>query len=99
MKRGEIRYCPAVADFHSQRVQAQNRIGLLQRPVLPGLHFLHHRLGHGGDQRARYPHAVHFLQITLESSEAGLIHGDDLRFKNLCFDPADLRIDLTEIAF
>src|SRR5882762_7483689 len=53
---------------------------LFQRPTLPLLHFLDHRIGHVGDQRRRNLDPVHLLQMALNlpRRHPPRIHRDDL---------------------
>jgi hypothetical protein len=39
-----------VADLDHDRVQEHHRVDRIQRPVLPGLHLLQHRVGDPGDR-------------------------------------------------
>jgi len=59
-------HLPFVAHLRHQRVQKQDRVQRLQRPHLPGPHVLQHRLRHLRNQRRRYLHSVHFLQMYLD---------------------------------
>ena len=47
--RGSVADLVAVADLHHQRIQVDDRVDLLQRPRLPGLDLVEHRVGDLGD--------------------------------------------------
>ncbi len=47
--RGSVADLVAVADFDHQRIEVDDRVDLLQRPRLPGLDLVEHRVGDFGD--------------------------------------------------
>ena len=55
----------SIAHLHHQRVQIHDGIQLLQRPVLPQLHFLDHGLGYVGNQRREDFDPVDLFQVPL----------------------------------
>lgn len=54
-----------VADLHPQRVEEHDRITGIERPSLPLLDLVQHRVGHPADQVGRYLGAIKLLQMSL----------------------------------
>ena len=58
-----------VADLHDQRVEVDDRVDALQRPVLPRLRVLEHRVGDLRDQIRRDLGAVDLRQVSLDLAD------------------------------
>src|SRR6266436_8937324 len=59
-----------MSNLHVQRIQIQNRIQCLQRPVLPSFHLLDDCVGHFRNQRRAHFHSVDLLQVPLDLPRA-----------------------------
>src|SRR4029077_12477796 len=69
-----------IADLHPQRVEINNRIAALQRPILPLHHRLQHRIGHRADEVRAHLHLIVVEQKArdLAHRHAPRIHRDNL---------------------
>lgn len=69
-----------VANLHPDRVEEHQRIGGIERALLPGRDFLEHGVGDGRDQVRRDVNAVEFAQMPrdLPRAHAACIHRYDL---------------------
>jgi hypothetical protein len=63
---GAALHAAALADLEHQRVEEDHRIDVLQRPLLPGAHVVHHRVGDAADQVAADRDAVDLLEVRLD---------------------------------
>ncbi|CAM3332824.1 hypothetical protein KOXY103107_17460 [Komagataeibacter xylinus] len=68
-----------VTDLHPQGIEEHHRIDHLQRPVLPGCHFVQNGVGDDADQVRRSFHPIDFKQMALDLTYAHptRIHRDD----------------------
>jgi hypothetical protein len=64
--RGPVTDLVAIADLHHQRIQVDDRVDLLQRPALPGLDLLEHRISDLGDGLVRQLGAQRAGQVMLD---------------------------------
>ena len=62
-----------IADLHSDRVEKDQRVNRIERPLLPGGHFIEHGVRHRADQVRRYVDAVKLVQVP------GDLHGCSCR--------------------
>jgi hypothetical protein len=69
-----------VADLHDQRVEVDDRVDRVQRPLLPSLGVLEDRVGDLRDQIRRHVGAVDLLQIPLDLADRQptAVQGDHL---------------------
>src|SRR3546814_5527559 len=69
-----------VADLDPDRIEENQRIGWVQRPLLPGCDFLQHRVGDRADQIGRSVNPIQLAQMTgnLSRAHAARVHRDDL---------------------
>ena len=76
---------PAVADLEHERVKEQDRVKVIQRPLLPGLDVLEDRVGDPADQIPSDRHPVELAQVSLDIAgrQAPRIQRQDLLVKPL----------------
>ena len=69
-----------VADLHPQRIEEDDGIDAIERPVLPVADLLEHRIGDPADQIRRDLDAIELLQVALDLADrqAAGIERDDL---------------------
>ena len=69
-----------VADLDPDRVEENERVDRIERPLLPGGHFVEHRIGHRADQVGRDVDAIQFVQMSddLPGAHAARVHRHDL---------------------
>jgi hypothetical protein len=69
-----------VADLHPDRVEKDERIDRIERPLLPDRHLVEHRVGHRRDQVRRHVDAVQVVQVPgdLAGAHAARVHRHDL---------------------
>src|SRR5205823_2222533 len=57
---------PAVADLEHERVEEQDRVEIIQRPLLPGLYILQDGIGDPADQIPPHRDSVELAQVSLD---------------------------------
>ena len=77
---GLVAHRALVADLDPQRVEEDQRVERLERPVLPLGDLVEHGVGHRADQVGRDLDAVELAQVALDlaGAHAAGVHGDDL---------------------
>ena len=71
---------PFVSDLDPERIEEDERINRIERPLLPGRHFIEYGIGHRADQIGRDIDAVKIMQMShdLARAHAARVHRDDL---------------------
>src|SRR5664279_3935348 len=77
---GPILHRAFLTHLDHQGIQVHDRVYRIQRPVLPGSHFVQHRIGDVADEGRAHLHPVDLLQVPLDVARghATRIHRQDL---------------------
>jgi hypothetical protein len=77
---GPALHRPALPDLQDERVEEEHRLDVVQGPLLPLAHVVHHRAGDAADQVAADPNAVDLGQVRLDLTgrEAARVERENL---------------------
>jgi hypothetical protein len=64
-----VRTLPSSPHFHPQGIEDHHRVDGIERPLLPGRHFLEHRVGDGADGVRSDVDVIQLLQVPLDLAD------------------------------
>lgn len=75
-----VEHYALVADLDPDRVEEDQRVGRIERPLLPGGDLVEYGVGHRADQVGRHVNPVQIVRVPgdLAGAHAGRVHRHDL---------------------